>query len=83
MFTHALNEADVSFYDDFLNGWRLEPRTKRGLELMISEGFLPEASCLNTPREITESQARMIGIMAVALTDYVFFAPNFQYKYGL
>ena len=83
MFTQSLNEADVSFYDDCLNGWRLEPRTERGLELMISEGFLPEASCLKTPREITASQARMIGIMAVAMTDYVFFAPNFQYKYGL
>jgi hypothetical protein len=50
---------------------------------MISEGFVPEASCLNTPREITASQARMIGMMAVAMTDYAFFTPNSQYKYGL
>jgi hypothetical protein len=82
MFTQSLKEADISFYADDLNSWRLEPHTEKGLELMVSEGFLPEASRINTPREISGSHAQLIALMAVAMPDFVVFAPSFQVTHG-
>lgn len=70
MFTNSTKNADLAVYSTSFKTWRVEPKTEAGLTLLITEGFLPDTACLNTPREISEYHAKMLGLIGLSL-DYV------------
>ncbi len=60
MFTRNSIEHDVAIYQTSYGYWKLKAASKKGLEYLTDNGFLPHAYSVDTPYEVEEPFARSL-----------------------